>query len=77
MNREEFNQLAKCNCGIKILSPEVKIKNQYTLFGWFLWSQGSTVIPKKMSFICTRCNNKFYETKNKEIIKKYMEINPY
>lgn len=77
MDNEQINNLAKCKCGTQILSNEVKVKNHYSLFGWFLWSQGSTVIPKKMDFICKRCNDKFYETRDKELMKKYMDLHPY
>lgn len=77
MKKEEINKLAHCKCGINILSEETRVKSKYSLFGWFLWSQGSTVVPKKMIFICTKCNQTFYETRDKEIIKHYMELHPY
>lgn len=77
MNESLINQSSKCQCGTTILDQNVKVKYKYSLWGWFLWSQGSTVIPKKMQFICTNCNKLFCELTNKEQIKEYMIINPY
>lgn len=77
MKKELINQFQKCECGTTIFDENVKVKNKYTLFGWFMWSQGSTVIPKKIHFICLTCNKTFCELTNKELIKEYMQENPY
>ena len=76
-NSKTLNQLPKCKCGNTIFSENVKVKNNYSLFGWFMWSQGSSVVPKKMKFKCLRCESYFCELTNKELIKEYMQLNPY
>jgi hypothetical protein len=77
MNENEFNNITNCDCGVGLLDECVKVKNKYSLWGWYMWSQGSTVVPKKMEFYCTKCNKVFYKTKDKQIIKNYLELNPY
>lgn len=77
MQQQLNNQVQKCQCGATIFDEDVKVNNKYSLFGWFMWSQGSTVVPKKIIFTCTKCNNVFCELTDKLEIKEYMQNTPY
>jgi hypothetical protein len=62
-----------CSCGNGINHPKVIHKTQYTKWGWFLFTiLGLSANPKNVSFICTNCNKKIFETNNKELLKKYV-----
>lgn len=60
------------NCGADVSSPEMKEKYSYSLFGWYMWSQGSTVVPKKITFRCTKCNIIVDKVTDKKLIEYYI-----
>ncbi len=70
-NHLDLSQFKSCSCGLTVEDPDCIVKSEYTSFGWFLWSMGTTAIPKKISFTCPNCNLNFETLTDKKIIKYY------
>lgn len=73
----DYNSFGKCSCGVDINDEYSTEKNSYSLWGWFLWSQGATVVPKKMSLYCKKCSKIYFTTKDKNLIKYHIDNKKY
>lgn len=72
MNNLNVDKFKKCQCGHSIEHERVKIKDYYSLLGWFWWTMGTTAIPKKIDFTCQDCKQTFDEITEKEEIKHFI-----
>ena len=64
-------------CGIDVNSTNIIAKSSYSIIGWFFWSMGTTVIPKKILFTCSKCNIIVSEVKNKKLLEYYITYKKY
>lgn len=63
----------KCSCGHSIDHEKVIHKSDYSKFGWFLFTiLGLSAQPKKVSFICSDCNEIISESNEPELLKKFI-----
>ena len=65
------------SCGATVDSDTIVSKSSYSIVGWFFWSMGTTVIPKKILFTCSKCNIIVDELKNKKVIEHYITYKKY
>jgi len=62
-----------CKCGYDINHPNIVHKCQYTKFGWFLLTiLGMSAKPKKVSFVCSQCNEVIDESTDPNLLKEYV-----
>jgi hypothetical protein len=62
-----------CKCGYDIKNPKVQHKSKYSKFGWFLFAiLGLSAKPKKVSFVCSVCNEVIEESTDPKILKEYI-----
>lgn len=72
MNFLDLSKFKACSCGTHVDSEECHVKDEYTWIGWFFWSMGTTAIPKRTTFHCTKCDIQFEDITDRELIKYYM-----
>lgn len=75
LDPSKFKRCPKCNCDVT--SEQMKTKSTYTWVGWFFWSMGTTVIPKKILFTCSKCNILVSEETDRKLIEYYITYKKY
>jgi hypothetical protein len=76
-NHLDISRFGKCSCGLTVDDEGCEYKDHYSTMGWFWFSMGMTATPKKVDFICTKCDKIFFETTDRELIKHYLYYRPY
>ena len=62
-----------CRCGHDINHQKVEHKCQYSKFGWFLLTiLGMSAKPKKVSYVCSECNEIIDESTDPKILREYV-----
>lgn len=62
-----------CKCGYDINHPKVIHKSEYSKFGWFLFTiLGLSAKPRKVTFICSDCNQTISITSDPKILQKFV-----
>lgn len=73
MNELDINKFKSCTCGTSVNDTDrIDLNYKYTWIGWFFWSMGTTAIPTQITFNCRKCNNKFEDLTDSELIKYYI-----
>lgn len=72
MSELDINKFKKCTCGRAVNDPEVVATDNYSSWGWFWWTMGTTAIPKSISFYCNKCEKNFDEIIDKKLIKHFI-----
>ncbi len=72
MNELDLEKFKKCpSCNIDVENELVRVDYKFSLWGWFMWSMGTTAVPKNVSFTCKTCNIKFDSINETELIKHF------
>ena len=75
LDASKFKSCPSCNSDVN--SENIKTKSTYSTIGWFFWSMGTTVIPKKILFTCSECNILVSEETNKKLLEYYITYKKY
>ena len=64
--------LPVCKCGHDKNHVEVHPKHSYSIMGWILLAYGSSIRPKKVTFVCSHCHTEFDSTEDPTELKNYI-----
>lgn len=64
--------IPECICNKDISHPLIDTKNEYSILGWIGVFTGISVRPKKVRYLCTRCETIIAETTDPKALDRYL-----